>query len=249
MIVRERDIGDYEKTYSKHKFEKEMIHYRMKNILEMLDKYRSKKIMEIGCGIDSVFNHYKNFEKFVVVEPSQAFISKAKRDAKNAHNIVLVNDFFENVADCFKDEDFDFIIFSNLLHEVPDPCDFLLQIKKLLSKSTVLYINVTNSESFHKLWAYESGLIKSINEPSESFKKLQQTSIFNMSSLIKMVNDAGFCVVEKGSYFIKPFNHEKMFLLMRDGLISEELLDGLYRMAKYFPKNGAEIYLTCKLAQ
>ena len=66
-MVKKRDIEDYEKTYSNHKFEKEMIHYRIKNILEMLDKYKPKKIMEIGCGIDSVFNHYKNFEKFVVV--------------------------------------------------------------------------------------------------------------------------------------------------------------------------------------
>lgn len=249
MMVKERDIEDYEKTYSKHKFEKEMIHYRIKNILEMLDKYKPKKIMEIGCGIDSVFNHYKNFERFVVVEPSEAFISKARQDAGNARNIILVNDFFENAVDDLKDRDFDFVIFSNLLHEVPDPYGFLLKIKKVLSKNTVLYINVTNSESFHKLWAYESGMIKSVNEPSESFKKLQQTSIFNMRSLIEMVNNAGFFVIEKGSYFIKPFNHEKMFLLMQDGVISEELLDGLYKMAKYFPENGAEIYLTCKIVQ
>ena len=43
MMVKERDIENYEKTYSNHKFEKEMVRYRIKNILDVINKYKPKK--------------------------------------------------------------------------------------------------------------------------------------------------------------------------------------------------------------
>ena len=246
-MARKRNIIEYEKTYLDHKFEKEMVTYRMKNISEALEKYKPKKILEIGCGMDSMFNHYTIFEEFTVVEPSEVFLEKARQDAGTNVKIKLIKGFFEDKVSELENLDVDFIIFSNLLHEVPEPLDFLSKIKEIISKNCIVYINVTNSESFHKLWAFESGLIESINEPSESFKQLQQTTIFNLVSLENLIQKAGFLVVEKGSYFFKPFNHAKMYDLMQDGTITQELMDGLYKMTKYFPEHGAEIFMTCKL--
>lgn len=246
-MEKKRSIVEYEKTYLDHKFEKEMVHYRIKHIFELLKKYKPKKIVEIGCGMDSIFNYYKEFEEFTIIEPSEVFIEKAKKDADSCKNITLIQGLFEDKVDELKNKEVDFIIFSNLLHEVPKPFDFLLKIKEITSKNCILYINVTNSESFHKLWAYESGLIESTNEPSESFKQLQQTTIFNLHSLEDIIKQAGFIVIEKGSYFLKPFNHAKMYDLVVNDIISQQLLDGLYKMTKYFPQNGAEIFMTCKL--
>lgn len=48
---------------------------------------------------------------------------------------------------------------------------------------------------------------------------------------------------------MKPFNHAKMTELMKLGIIDENLLDGLNKLAKYFPDNGAEIFVNCKIAQ
>ena len=47
---------------------------------------------------------------------------------------------------------------------------------------------------------------------------------------------------------MKPFNHAKMTKLMNLGIIDENLLSGLNKLAKYFPDNGAEIFVNCKLS-
>lgn len=45
---------------------------------------------------------------------------------------------------------------------------------------------------------------------------------------------------------MKPFNHKKMAELMKQGIIDETLLEGLNRLSKYFPENGAEIFVNCR---
>lgn len=54
---------------------------------------------------------------------------------------------------------------------------------------------------------------------------------------------AGLRVLERGSYFVKPFTHAQMEACLENGILSEKLLDGLDRMTKYMPELGAEIYV------
>ena len=54
-------------------------------------------------------------------------------------------------------------------------------------------------------------------------------------------------MIEQGSYFLKPFNHAKMSLLLKEGVINEELLRGLEGMIEFCPRFGAEIFVNCKI--
>ena len=36
---------------------------------------------------------------------------------------------------------------------------------------------------------------------------------------------------------------------MKSGIIDENLLNGLNKLAKYFPENGAEIFVNCKITE
>ncbi|EHT8405649.1 TPA: hypothetical protein RJ335_000877, partial [Campylobacter jejuni] len=55
-----RDIKQYTKNYTskEHDFEEIMVYYRRKKVLEILNKYNPRNILEIGCGMDSIFNYY-----------------------------------------------------------------------------------------------------------------------------------------------------------------------------------------------
>ena len=55
--------------------------------------------------------------------------------------------------------------------------------------------------------------------------------------------------MSKGSYFIKPFNHKKMAELLELEIIDKQLLVGLDNMIKYFPENGAEIFVNCRFSE
>lgn len=193
-----RNIKQYTKNYTskEHDFEEIMVYYRRKKILEILNKYNPKNILEIGCGMDSIFNYYKNFNKATIIEPSDAFYNKAISDFKEKDNIEIFNDFLENITKTLKNNNFDFIICSSLLHEVNNPDSFLEDILKVCIKGTIIHINVPNSTSFHLLWAYESGLINKLGNLTNTAIKFQQNTTFDLNKLAQFVKNhmGGGCV-------------------------------------------------------
>ena len=242
-----RDIEKYTQNYANGDldFENILVKYRRKKVLEVLEQYKPRKILEIGCGYDSIVNYYTDFDKFVIVEPAKEFAQNAIRDKKE--NIILYIDFLENKINELKNEHFDFIILSSLLHEIVNPQIFLKQVTSLCNKSTILHINVPNSRSFHLLWAYESGLIERLDELTPTANMLQQNTAFGLTKLIQLVQEMNLSVVDKGSYFVKPFNHKKMIKLVNENIIDDKLLEGLYSMTKYIPDLGAEVFVNCRL--
>ncbi|GHU04740.1 hypothetical protein FACS1894205_3480 [Alphaproteobacteria bacterium] len=244
----ERDIDRYANTYLVDDFERVMVHYRRRKVLEFLEEEKPRSVLEVGCGADSLINHYHGFENFVIVEPSSKFGAIARRSPSFDARVELIGDFLENSLDRLREGQFDCIVASSLLHEVSEPPRLLETIRLLSGEKTKTHINVPNAESFHFLWAKESGLINAIEVRSERFHMLQQNTIFTMTSLLEMVKKAGFVVTEQGSYFVKPFNHAKMQTAMECGLIDDRLLDGLYGLSRHFPDAGAEIFVHCALA-
>lgn len=243
-----RNIQNYTDIYlqKNYSFEEFMVKIRRKQILKYLKKYKAKNILEIGCGMDSIANHYVQFENFYIVEPSKIFFEHAK---KNLKNIKIINDFVENSIKTLKNQNFDFIIISGLLHEVINPQMFLQEVIKVCNKNTLLHINVPNSKSFHLLWAYQSGLLKALGDLTPTAHSLQQNTTFDLEKLISYCNTLGLKILDKGSYFIKPFNHSKMTLCIKENIIDEKLLLGLEKMIKYMPDFGAEIFVNCKLVK
>jgi SAM-dependent methyltransferase len=237
-----RDIKEYTETYDSQSFEKVQVKYRRKKVLEILNKYSPVKVLEIGCGNDSIFNYYKKFDFATIIEPSEIFFQKAKNTFSSFTNISIYNDFLEKISDKIV-ADFDFIILSALLHEVENP-EFLLEnIKKLCSKNTIVHINVPNNKSFHLLWAYSAGLISSLGNLTPTALELQQNTTFDISFLSNMVNESGFKIVEKGSYSLKPFSHDKMQQCIDNKVLDDALLDALYHMVEYAPELGSEIFV------
>ena len=140
----------------------------------------------------------------------------------------------------------DIIVISSLLHEVESPVQFLNSIKAICTDKTIVHINVPNANSLHRLLALEAGLIKEEHELSEQNVKLQQHTVFDMKMLCKMVRDAGFEIVDKGSYFIKPFTHQQMQCCLEENIIDDRILEGFKKLIKYMPEYGAEIYVDVK---
>lgn len=241
----QRDIEEYASQYLKHDFEEVMVKYRRQKVLEVLNRCKPHNILEIGCGIDSIANYFTDFDNFTIIEPSERFIRQAIKNRSSKINVIC--DFFENKIDDLKKQEFDFIIISSLLHEVNSPEVILNCARNVSNQRTLIHINVPNSHSFHPVWAYESGLIQSLGNLTETAKSLQQNTAFDLQKLSDLVLASGFKIIDKGSYFIKPFNHSKMQGCLENNFINERLLDGLYKMTKYIPDMGAEIYLNCRV--
>lgn len=244
-----RDIEKYANDYAKGDFDFEniLVKYRRKRVLEILDQYQPQNILEIGCGMQPMFDFYSEFDRFTTMEPAKEFYLNAVQRANDNQNIEVINDYLHNKVDYLKNKHFDFIICSCLLHEVENPNELINDICAICSKDTIVNISVPNSRSFHLLWAYESGLIDKLDELTSTANKLQQNTTFDIEKLCNIAKDFNLEILDKGSYFIKPFNHKKMSQLVNEQVIDDKLLNGLYNLTEFMPDFGTEIYVNCRL--
>src|SRR5665213_3243542 len=241
-----RDLANYDQQYHTLPFEETQVRYRKRKILESLAKYRPQTVLEVGCGLDPIFNHYPNFPDCVIVEPAEAFYQNAVVQSIGRPHISVVQGTLEDRVDALVAKRFDFIILSSLLHEIADSSRLLAGISRLCGTETVLHVNVPNSMSLHRLLALEMGLISEVHESSAVQKRMQQSHTFDPDSLSALLNRSGFDVIEEGTFFIKPFTHAQMADLYASGFMSERMLDGLYGLSKHFPKHGSEIFMNLR---
>ncbi len=241
-----RDINKYTYDYNKPNFEDYQVKYRRKKVLEIIDKYKPKFILEIGCGMEPLFKYLAGeYERYTLVEPSKEFYQNAIKLAKDNCKINCYNDFFGS-DELVLDEKYDLVVCSGLLHEVSEPLEFIKELYKICSDKTILHINVPNAKSFHRLLAKKMELINDEHAMSERNILYQQHSVFDIEGLKNILEDNGFEIINSGSYFVKPFTHSQMYEMMCKSIIDEKVLDGLYEMTEYMPEMGSEIYVNVR---
>jgi 2-polyprenyl-3-methyl-5-hydroxy-6-metoxy-1,4-benzoquinol methylase len=239
-------MEQYIKEYNKHNFEAVQVSYKQKKVLEQLRLYPHKNILDIGCGPSPLFIYTDDFDTMTVVDPETEFIENAKRLSQGNTRIKCVCGFFEEtVAELSSTSDF--IVVSGLLHEIEQPDVFMEALKSVCTVDTVVYINVPNAYSLHRILAREMGLIKEVTDKSDAQIRLQQQSTFSMETLSELIESHHFTIIDKGAFFIKPFTHRQMHAMLAARIIDFNVLDGLYKLSEYLPEYGSEIYVNCKI--
>ena len=50
-----RDLQDYQKQYASQPYEKYQVAFRKRKIAELLAKHKHDCLLEVGCGLESIF--------------------------------------------------------------------------------------------------------------------------------------------------------------------------------------------------
>lgn len=239
-----RDVESYTEEYLKPGFEDYQVKYRRQKVLEILERFAHRRILEIGCGMEPLFQYIdtKQYEKYMVVEPGGVFFQNALSRAEGNEKIICINEYL-GISEQIREFGADFIICSGLLHELEDQSDFLYQIHQACSPGTIVHLNVPNANSLHRILAMHMGMIQDLHELTERNVLYQQHSVYDLEGLEKFVTKCGFHVREKGSFFIKPFTHGQMYQMLDHAIIDEKVLDGLYELEEELPEFGSEIYV------
>lgn len=240
----ERDLTAYQASYRASAFELVQASFRKRLLLGLLERLRPRAILEVGCGLDTLANHWREADSFVVVEPGADFAAEARRSTDGRPDVEVIEAFLQDAA--LGDRRFDLILLSGLLTELPDCGPVMAATHALCGPGTVVHVNVANARSFHRLLAVEMGLIDDISALSDLQRTLQQYRIFTQESLRAVVEQHGFEVIEEGDYFVKPFAHAQMQALRESGLLSDAMLEGLWGMARHMPGLGSEIYVNAR---
>ncbi len=246
-----RNLYKYAQDYCQQPFDQTHVKFRKLKLLEQIKKHPHESILEIGCGLHPFFEDYTEFKELIIIEPSTVFFNNAVGLLKNSpelsSKVVIMNDYFENVIDKISTYKLDFIILSNLLHEIENVSSFLKALHKICHEDTILHIVVPNAKSFHRILAFEMGMIDSIYQLSDRNILLQQKTVFDLESLSALLVKNGFNIIESGSSFIKPFSHQQMQDMLEHKIINEKILTGFYKMVNYMPELGSEIFVNCKI--
>lgn len=246
-----RDLEKYGHDYASQPYERFQVAFRKRVIRQVLDRHPHGRILEIGCGLVPLFLDVVDFVRLVVLEPAPLFHARAvalRESSPVRDRVEIMQDTLEAAASRLAVEDFDFIVLSSLLHEVPKPEEFLRAIQPLAGLQTVVHVNVPNAHSFHRLLAFEAGLISDPRQASASNLKFQQATVFDLGLLTTLAERCGFTVFESGSYAMKPFTHRQMEDMIQAKILSEQVVDGLFEMEKYFPGYGSEIFVNLRKA-
>ena len=243
----QRDYERYEEDYNQMPFESVMVEYRRRIVVENLLKYNHNNILEIGCGNEPLFKYFSDYSSMTIIEPCDSFYKNAC-ELKENNRIQIYKGLFENLSDSLKYNNYDFIIVSSLLHEIPDYIEFLVKLHDISNFDTTIHINVPNANSFHRILAFEMGIIDSIFEFSSTNIRMQQNRVFNLVSLRDLLEKHKYKILDTGSYFIKPFTHNQMSRITDNNIIDKKILDGLFGMTTYFPDLGSEIFVNCTIS-
>jgi 2-polyprenyl-3-methyl-5-hydroxy-6-metoxy-1,4-benzoquinol methylase len=174
-------------------------------------------------------------------------VDHARALASARAGVTIVAGTLEQNLERLSGERYDCIVMASLLHEVGDSLALLRCAARLCDQDTLVHVNVPNAHSFHRLLALEMGIIDSLYQRSATQERMQQSHTFDLETLGKLAAEAGFSVVQDGSFFIKPFTHAQMAALQGAGLLTEPMLEGLYKLSHRFPQNGSEIFVNLRL--
>jgi 2-polyprenyl-3-methyl-5-hydroxy-6-metoxy-1,4-benzoquinol methylase len=236
-----RNLSDYVEKYCTLPFEPIQIEYRRKLVLNQVIQSAPRRLLEVGCGTLPLFTDLSEDIAITVVEPAQEFVDRARQLATGRNNVNILQGYIETVD--IGSSDFDMIVLSCVLHEVPKPSEMLEAIRGYCSAGTTLHVNVPNANSLHRLLAVSMGLIPSTIQQSDMQLLMQQRDTpYNANSLRAELSSSGFDVVDEGSLFVKPFTHAQMQSLVDSGFMTRSMLDGFDKLVNWLPDLGSEIW-------
>lgn len=249
---RQERIGKYQTAYQQeYGFEATMVAARQRLVLELLEQAKPRVVVEVGCGTDLLFTKARRaripVREWLIVEPAEEFARKALDEAGKVAGLHVLQGFIEDevasvLALCPGRPDF--VVCSGVLHEVPDVGRVLEAIRFVLGDG-LAHFNVPNAFSFHRRLGRAMGVIADEAELTQRNRAMEQFRVFDMASLTRAIEDAGFRIEQQGGYFIKPFTHAQMESL--GSVLTPPMLDGLWRLGQELPELASEIYVNARV--
>lgn len=233
MDASKKKVIDSSNFYNKSflKFDYQLANY---NFATLKPFFKGKKALELGPASGYMTKMLVNeFEMLDLVEGSLDLLQQIPFHKK----IRKHHAFFEEYE---TDEKYDTIIMSHVLEHVKNPIQVLRRIHNWLDGDGVFLISVPNAKSIHRLVAAEMGLLESIYELNKRDRELGHYRVYDIDSLKKDVTEADFSIHESGGIFFKPISNSQI-----EEQWSAEMIDGFYKVGKYFQENCAEIFLVC----
>jgi 2-polyprenyl-3-methyl-5-hydroxy-6-metoxy-1,4-benzoquinol methylase len=133
---------------------------------------------------------------------------------------------------------FDNIILGHVLEHVIDPVNILSLCKKWLKNNGLILASVPNKNSIHRQAAVEMGMLSKLDDFSEKDKRIGHRRIFEHDSLSDCFCKAGFKIIKKGGYWLKPLSDAQI-----ESTWTNQMVRAFLKIGERYPDIAGEIYM------
>lgn len=241
-----RDFEQYLVNYLQLPFEKTFEIYRHKKVMELIASTnfeKPKNLLEIGPGLNPIFSNLKEFEIVHALEPIKFFYQSNNEEFSKKQSVKFFNSTLEDFYhSSHKSTNYDLILLSSVLHEIPNYKQALQQCFSLLRQGGKIIIVVPNNKSLHRMIGEQSGIHPTGEVLTKTEITMQQNASFSVESLKLQVELIGFETLSIKTEFIKIFPHQVMQELIDKKVMNETILDFFSEISPLIPNFGAEIF-------
>lgn len=173
-----------------------------------------------------------------VVDGSQCMLQKASKRVKN-RNVNFKYGLFENIKEI---EIYDYIFCSYVLEHVIDPDEILKICYRALKKGGKLCITVPNAKALSRQMAVNMGLLESVYQLTDNDIAHGHRRVFDLKLLTETIGKSRFELLTVGGTFVKQFADFQLNKMIQEGIIGEQQLKGMQKLAEIYPEISGSIY-------
>ena len=220
-------------------FDRVLRQYTMRTLEPFLPPGRA---LELGCYLGDVTELIADrYGDVTVVEASDELVAKAS--ARLGVRATFVHDTFETVT---LDERYDAVFLIHTLEHLDDPVLVLRRVREWLTDTGRLFLVVPNANAASRQIAVQMGLIPYNHAITEGERAHGHRKTYALDTLEREAIDAGLHVVHRGGVFFKPLANYQFDALMGGEVVTDQYLEGCYRLGMKYPDLCASIYLVCE---
>jgi 2-polyprenyl-3-methyl-5-hydroxy-6-metoxy-1,4-benzoquinol methylase len=223
------DLNAYKAAYTEqfpyHWDEELLLKAYAKKIVEHLGQRGKIRVLSLGIGGQTVSRTIReeiDVAEYHILEGAEEIIARYREETSPPKNVVIHHTYFETAQFA---EPFDAIEMGFVLEHVDDPGSILRKFRAFLKPGGLLFAAVPNARSLHRLLGRSAGFMEDLYALSQYDLELGHKRYFDAQSIVKLVEDSGYSVLERRGLVIKPLTTSQLRQLELSERIDNAFID------------------------
>lgn len=232
------DTADHQYAYG---FDFDVMHpFMLRSFRPFL---RPGSLLELGSFKGDFTRRFRdNFDDITCVEASGEAIAEARR--KLGQGIDFFHSRFETVE---LPRRYDNIVLTHVLEHLDDPVRVLKRVnEEWLAEGGRFFLVCPNANAPSRQIAVKMGLVSHNAAVTPAEAEHGHLITYSMDTLERDAMAAGLNVVHRSGIFFKALANFQWDRLLKTDIISQEYLEGCYKIGQVYPDLCSSIFLLCE---
>jgi 2-polyprenyl-3-methyl-5-hydroxy-6-metoxy-1,4-benzoquinol methylase len=232
------DLSEAKYAYG---FDYDVMHPNMIKSFELF--FNKGSLLELGSFKGDLTRRFlPYFDDITCVEASDDAIEEAKMKLGNKVN--FINSLFEKAT---LPKRYDNIVLTHVLEHLDDPILVLKRINdEWLAEGGRFFLVCPNANAPSRQIAVKMGLITHNSAVTPAEAEHGHRCTYTLDTLERDATAAGLRVVHRSGIFFKALANFQWDRLLQTDIISNEYLEGCYKLGQQYPDLCSSIFLMCE---